>query len=57
MVFGWNNDDLDVFENDEGSNRATGTRLVVDERNNPIQNSSKNQVVGKISVVFEHFEK
>ena len=46
MVFGWNNDDLAIHENDEGSNGATQTNLVVDERNTfPIQKSIQNQVV------------
>ena len=45
MVFGRNFDDLANYENDEGSNGATGTELVVDERiTYPIQNSIQNQV-------------
>ena len=46
MVFGWNIDDLAKHENDEGSDRATKTELVVDERIiYPIPNSILNQVV------------
>ena len=46
MVFGWNIDDLAKHENDEGSDRATKTELVVDERIiYPIPNSIQNQVV------------